>query len=103
MARRHQLMKQKALAPKPEPKPVDQEQNGLKNTLELSRQHYQLQRPKIELHKHLQRQGDAVIVTTEMDDQGWYFLVRGVRPSVREWRGIRVEYVPAVASVGYGG
>lgn len=100
MARRHQLVKQKALAPAPEPEP-EEEAPGIRNTPDLSKQHFQLQGAKISLHKWLQKTGEAVIVTTEMDDQGWFFLVRGVRPTISEWKGIPVRFVPSVASVGY--
>lgn len=103
MARRHKLVTTAAQKPEPRPQESKTPENVVENTKELSKQHWQLQPLKVKLHKHLQAQGGAVIVTTEMDDQGWFFLVRGVVSPLGSWHGVRVKYVKAVASVGYGG
>lgn len=98
--RRHKQREKQAQAPKTQftKEPVTP---GIPNTPELSKEFFALQAKKIQLSKDLRaRTKSAIIVTIELDDQGWYFLVRGADPRISNYYGTKVKYVPGVLEFG---
>lgn len=66
-------------------------------TTEVGQAMYRLQPLKIKLAKQLRaRTGEQIIVQLELDDQGWYFLIRGCPPLFTHYQGIRCRWAVGV-------
>jgi hypothetical protein len=98
MSRR--LDRQRELAAKAKPKAqaeaVDKP-TGPPLTTDVGQAMYRLQPLKIKLAKQLRaRTGEQIIVQLELDDQGWYFLIRGCPPLFTHYQGTRCQWAVGV-------
>lgn len=92
--RQRELAAKAAAAPKQAPAvaPV-----GPLLTPDVGKAMFKLQPLKIKLAKQLRAHtGEQVIVQLELDDQGWYFFIRGCPPLFTHFQGTRCRWAVGV-------
>ena len=66
-------------------------------TKDLGREMFRLQQHKIALCKALrERTKQPIIVQLELDDQGWFFYIRGCPPVCETYQGVRCKFAPGI-------
>lgn len=98
MSRR--LNRQRELAAKAQAVPKTEEASvpvGPPLTTEVGKAMFKLQPLKIKLAKQLRAHtGEQIIVQLELDEQGWYFFIRGCPPLFNHFQGVRCRWAVGV-------